>query len=353
MRDFIQNYLKNQKRIYYSNYIEIQKTNYTLLIGCLYSLCCISFCLLILSIFTSLNIQLLYIYGSETFLTFIASMLFKKYDFTKYTNIGFYFLTTILFLHTYYISICIFSDKMTIGLIGLYCIIPLAFLDKSLRINCYMILTYIIYTTLSFSYKSQRIVIYDAVSCACFLIVGLVIGEYVRKTRICNLDLKHKLQVQTETDYLTGLFNRRKMSEVIQASPQEFGIIMFDIDNFKKFNDYYGHIHGDVCLRKIGLCLKEISEKYKINIYRYGGEEFLAFCKNPAIDILYDISEKIRQQIWELHIEFEQVPTGRITVSVGYASPINTKSKTTSQLILDADRALYRAKAAGRNTVSG
>lgn len=162
--------------------------------------------------------------------------------------------------------------------------------------------------------------------------------DAISKLKIADMD-KRK-------DYLTNLFNRLDLDEVI--SNPESGIsaaFMMDIDNFKEYNDKYGHVAGDECLRKIGTSLSEYGSRNNIRFFRYGGEEFLglAFDQNASAE---KTAEDLLDVVRNLKIETSETEYGIVTVSMGYT----TETKDYRQMIKNADDALYKAKSIGKNT---
>ena len=164
-----------------------------------------------------------------------------------------------------------------------------------------------------------------------------------------------KLQVQATTDTLTGLANRRKITELLQEESKEliknnkkhYIIIMMDIDHFKKVNDNYGHPMGDQVIRKVSNQMQNKIGSEGV-VGRFGGEEFLTILYNDDINFVGRLSNEIREEIEKNKIEFEG-KTINVTVSMGIASSVETKLY--KELINKADERLYKAKENGRNRV--
>ncbi|MEC4986084.1 MAG: diguanylate cyclase [Oscillatoria sp. PMC 1068.18] len=171
-----------------------------------------------------------------------------------------------------------------------------------------------------------------------------------------NLKLWETLQHQSVRDPLTGLYNRRYLQESLEREihrasrqKQSLGVVMLDIDHFKKFNDTWGHEAGDTVLREIGKLLQQTIRASDLAC-RYGGEELtLVFPETSLED-----TEKRAIQIWEniknLQIKHRGQYLGSLTVSLGIAS-FPTHGQTANNLINAADAALYCAKAQGRDRV--
>lgn len=159
------------------------------------------------------------------------------------------------------------------------------------------------------------------------------------------------------TDDLTGLYNRRYFNqrfdrEVVRARRyrRPLSILMVDIDYFKNYNDINGHLLGDDVLKKVA-CLLESNLRKADIVARYGGEEFVILL--PEIDKTHadQVAEKLRRTIELKHFPKEQyLPNKNLTISIGLAT-LPDDSTNARELIEFADRALYRAKAEGRNRV--
>ena len=167
-----------------------------------------------------------------------------------------------------------------------------------------------------------------------------------------------QLDLLAQFDGLTGLPNRRSFDATLRAQwngrdagGQLVSLLMIDIDHFKKFNDYYGHVEGDACLKTIATCLAQGSLRPSDIVTRYGGEEFAAVLPSVSLEQAVAIAERVRQAVLDLNLPNRQAPAGRFTISVG-AATVSTHAATSRQLIEAADAALYTAKRSGRNRVS-
>jgi diguanylate cyclase (GGDEF)-like protein len=171
-----------------------------------------------------------------------------------------------------------------------------------------------------------------------------------------NVDLHETIQRQAVTDELTGLFNHRRFQEVITAEVertrrfgQELGLIMLDIDNFKRVNDAYGHLQGDLVLREVARMLRESSREID-EPARYGGEEMAVALPQTGLQGAYEFAERVRQRIESLQIDLlDGDGTLRVTASFGVASLPHSAKIDKDALVAAADAALYRAKRSGKN----
>ena len=172
-----------------------------------------------------------------------------------------------------------------------------------------------------------------------------------------NAQLFEQAYYLSVTDPLTQLLNRRHFFEVakfeferIQRFKRPLSIMMVDIDHFKNINDTHGHAVGDLALREIASRIKNSVRTVDI-VARYGGEEFIILMPETGLHEALQVAERVRVSVADAAIEEDPVKISA-TLSIGVAE-INEKSKNVDQLIIYADRALYAAKANGRNCVAG
>jgi diguanylate cyclase (GGDEF)-like protein len=171
-----------------------------------------------------------------------------------------------------------------------------------------------------------------------------------------NVDLHETIQRQAVTDELTGLFNHRRFQEVMAVEVertrrfgQELGLIMLDLDNFKRVNDTYGHLQGDLVLREVARVLRESSREID-EPARYGGEEMAVALPQTGLQGAFEFAERVRQRIEALQLPLlEGEGTLRVTASFGAASLPHSAKIDKDALVAAADAALYRAKRSGKN----
>lgn len=173
---------------------------------------------------------------------------------------------------------------------------------------------------------------------------------------IANLNLRATLQAQSIRDPLTGLFNRRYLEEFFQqeihrAHRNQYcvGVIMIDIDHFKRFNDTLGHDGGDFLLQEIGQLLKDVVRASDIAC-RFGGEEMILILPDVSLEIACQRAEFVRNAIAQLRLTYNSKAIDPITASFGVAC-FPDHGGTANAVIKMADNALYHAKHGGRNQV--
>jgi diguanylate cyclase (GGDEF)-like protein len=168
--------------------------------------------------------------------------------------------------------------------------------------------------------------------------------------------LRGELEEQAIRDPLTNAYNRRYMSEFLdkevaraQRENTPVTIVIMDMDNFKQFNDTYGHKCGDLVLQAITKFLVEHSRRGDI-VCRYGGEEFVILMPNASLETSYERAEMWRQDFSESVIEYEDMKLSA-TFSAGVAT-FPEHGRTGDAILQAADKALYKAKDAGKNKVT-
>ena len=165
-------------------------------------------------------------------------------------------------------------------------------------------------------------------------------------------DSRTELERLSATDPLTGLFNRRRVMEVLENEVRRsrrlrhrFSVVMADVDLFKRYNDEHGHPAGDEVLKRVAAIMREASRDVDF-VARYGGEEFLIMLPETELEGATEFAERIRKKLAK-----EKLPAGRITLSLGVSAfPMHGDSP--DQLIAEADAALYLAKRAGGDRVT-
>jgi diguanylate cyclase (GGDEF)-like protein len=181
--------------------------------------------------------------------------------------------------------------------------------------------------------------------------------EEARRTGEALLDLNRTLEKLAMQDGLTGLANRRRFDTVLQnelsralRSASSLALIMIDVDYFKKYNDIYGHLAGDECLRQISKIIQSAEGRAGDLAARYGGEEFALLLPSTDVAGARQVAEEIRKAIRELEIRHDGNLKGIVTISAGIhvLEPV-TEADTATSLISPADDALYLAKSSGRD----
>lgn len=188
-----------------------------------------------------------------------------------------------------------------------------------------------------------------------FCIIAMTSARLEAELNRANRELREA----SETDALTGLANRRKFDAVYekewqrtadQANP--LAVVILDVDDFKKYNDRYGHQAGDECLKRVAMVLRASVRRSGELAARYGGEEFALVLPGLSSAEAFDLAQDIRREVESLGIEHEASRHASVVcVSAGVAARMPRCNEAMSALLHEADVALYRAKAQGKNTV--
>lgn len=170
--------------------------------------------------------------------------------------------------------------------------------------------------------------------------------------------MNRRLDTLSKTDPLTGLPNRRYLDEALtalSAPTADSGgtaVLMCDIDYFKRLNDHLGHAEGDRCLVRVSQTLAETLRPDRDHVARFGGEEFLVLLRGVTETQALAVAERLRNKVAALKLPNPKSPLGgTVTISIGVAIAKGDAPHLPSHLVAEADRALYAAKASGRNCV--
>lgn len=189
-----------------------------------------------------------------------------------------------------------------------------------------------------------------------YLVVARVdVTKLVRKGKLLEAD-NHELAHQSATDDLTGLANRRRFDEALATEWQRaarsgapLSLMMVDIDHFKKFNDHYGHLAGDECLRQVAAILNGSVRRAGELVARFGGEEFVILLPGADVAHACETAQQCMARIAKAAIPHAASSTAaHVTFSMGIACTSGDTSQSLTDLLNAADAAMYRAKSSGR-----
>ncbi|NCU01451.1 GGDEF domain-containing protein [Candidatus Macondimonas diazotrophica] len=194
--------------------------------------------------------------------------------------------------------------------------------------------------------------------------------ELDEKSRALEL-ANGRLSRLSMVDGLTEVANRRRFDEALheewrrarraqladQSAPapvpyDAMALLLLDIDYFKQYNDHYGHLAGDACLKQVAATIACAIRRSGDLVARYGGEEFAIILPATPLAGGFSVAERIRRMIWDAAIPHAESPLGRVTVSIGVADVQGQDCGGETDLLRMADGALYAAKRAGRNRVA-
>lgn len=261
------------------------------------------------------------------------------------------------------LSFKISAEKSTIFpliLVGL----PTLFTHKFRNLVIFLPLASILYIFLSFFYKADAIWFWETYNIIVLTILSIIVHWLVSRERclgylsmalneemILKLEkTQEELQYLSENDVLSGLSNRRKLFVTMaQIEKKEIeipnGVLMLDIDDFKKYNDTYGHAYGDKVIHSFGSMLNKFALTHKIKFYRYGGEEFVGLFWCEDKNHLNKVANEVCESVRNLRLE-----KSSITVSIGSVF-CDSENLNYEYWIALADKALYTSKSSGKNCV--
>lgn len=195
-------------------------------------------------------------------------------------------------------------------------------------------------------------------------VVGVVLAELqragrdVRESEARYRSLAASMELLATLDPLTELANRRRFDDTLEAEWQRalrgrspISLVIFDADYFKDYNDRYGHIAGDQCLRKIASVMKATTRRPADLVARFGGEEFGIILPDTDAEGAITLAENLRRKIEELGFSHAASPNGVVTLSGGCATLTPMAGEDLADLLSSADEALYEAKRQGRNRI--
>ncbi len=168
---------------------------------------------------------------------------------------------------------------------------------------------------------------------------------------------KKQLEQLATIDSLTGIPNRRSIDDALQRewlkamrNSESLAVIMIDIDHFKKYNDFYGHQAGDVCLRRVAQAIRSVLRRSTDYVGRYGGEEFIVLLTHSDWEKARKTAERIFEAVHLLKLPHLASPTAStVTISAGINVMVPLPKLSLDTLIQQADEALYQAKRNGRD----
>lgn len=173
------------------------------------------------------------------------------------------------------------------------------------------------------------------------------------------LDLQKELEELSFKDGLTGVSNRRMLDSVLEEEwvrarreHQPLSLLLIDIDFFKQYNDFYGHMQGDDCLIKVAQVLSDVATRSKDFFARFGGEEFVMVLPETDVEAARKMAERCQQFILKQQIPHAQSEVSQLlTISIGSGTIVPSHKDELRDFVDRIDQALYQAKQAGRNRI--
>lgn len=267
------------------------------------------------------------------------------------------------FVHATFINNLLNQDSINISTIPFYIQIVSVFFVSSLISSfniklklSFGIIIYIVISAIFISITYYSLLIYNTWF-SLIPAVSALVGQFISSSLIIRFNIKNRISALMKAAYidkLTGIPNRRRFDEELLERWDKavihdisIAIILIDIDNFKKYNDTYGHQMGDVCLTKVAQTINKETRQYDL-CARYGGEEFVILCSTSNLNIM---CSRINKAVENLSIPHEKNVKGVVTISMGAILCNPHKQSCTPKSIIElADKGLYESKEKGRNT---
>ena len=189
----------------------------------------------------------------------------------------------------------------------------------------------------------------------CLVMARLDVTELVQKSMALERS-NQQLELLSATDGLTGLANRRQFDQHLYSEWQRsmrsglpISLLLLDIDHFKRYNDQYGHLAGDACLRQVAGILYDCAQRTGELVARYGGEEFALLLPGADGDVAMTVAQRCMDEVAKARIVHADSPVAEhLTVSIGVATVVASQDLVPESLVRCADEALYRVKSSGR-----
>lgn len=313
--------------------------------------------LVIFSLYTKPGIEVTIMYAIGAFISSISFIIVKKTESYITHLITYYLATTYIFLFFTYIGTFLIPDALATSVVVLLALLPLLIPDNFFRLNGFIFAYFIIYCFTTLYVKPFPVALNDIINLFCFTTIGFILGNNYRHIKLISFDVQRESKENEHIDFLTKLPNRRLMYLKIKENENSHsinnitGVMMMDIDFFKLYNDTKGHIEGDICLKNISRLFLKIAKEKQIDIYRYGGEEFVAFYYGLDEEKLDNLAYYIVDEVRNLKINFPETSTQFVTISLGYTYSHPKENSGINYLIDISDKALYLAKNSGRDCV--
>lgn len=345
---------------YEENRVELDKTNFGLLrTATLFAtgMCLFLFCMTLINpLIAGLNVfYFIYTFYFAVLATLVLTVVSRK---RRLLPLFFYLFAGAIFVLVIDVGTRVTPELPAVTFFVFLLIIPVLFVSKPLYSVLLSVIACTAFCVVTLlvkgvgSYLSQT----DVLNAVCCCIVGIGFDLTIINLQLENIRSKTYFKRQSATDELTELPNRRSFDVFMERTfdqsreqNQNLYALMMDIDDFKAYNDTYGHVAGDECLRQVGWALKRAAQAQGVFLARFGGEEFVAAIVLEGGEDPQQIADTLVNSVAQLKIEHQGSSRGQITISAGFAGLRDSKVHDYRNLLDCADHALYTAKALGKN----
>lgn len=227
--------------------------------------------------------------------------------------------------------------------------VPLMVLDKPWRMDILIVLATLAFSAAASYFKEPDIAVIDATNTVMFALLSIIINKYTTRQRLRSQQFRNRIEMQRDTDDLTGLQNKssimRDINRYLEREEDEAIFIIFDIDHFKSINDTFGHDVGDSILTGVGECIAREFDATNVR-GRFGGDEFILFLRHTGdMDAACAACERLLADVNRI-----MLPDGSDFVRCSMGLALREKGVTNEEVLFrKADSALYQAKNTGRN----
>lgn len=255
-----------------------------------------------------------------------------------------------------FVSIQPFPDRPSVFFPLGYLLMNIIFFLPYRGLNIQMLLLESAFLLIAYMTKTPATFYFDITASLTACLFGCIASFLIQDLHIRETRMQYELEYVSDHDELTRLSNRRGfnmyMAHVYEECVREqssCGILMMDIDYFKLYNDRYGHLAGDECLRRVSRALKEVSNQNGAFISRFGGEEFISVMHNADSKAVQAYAEELLDAV---RSETISISNEIVTISIGVCVQIPQDIDGWVQQVDSADHALYISKKSGRNRIS-
>ncbi len=292
------------------------------------------------------NKQIFVLFCISLILYFIGKSFLQKEK--KYSTLAFYCALTPIMLMGILMGTFLDPKVPSVTIMVFLCVLTLFMIDKPWRIILYITCSAVLYAIFCYYAKAYELFLTDVVHLFAFYCMAVGVNYLTVKERIDNVESFVNYRIRSEIDLMTGVFNREvglnKIKELINNGIQGAFIIV-DIDNFKRINDNFGHMYGDIVIKKVSHLIKKSFHEEDV-VLRMGGDEFIVYSVN-----LVELKEckKRLEGLLDCFNSSEAEKEEGISVSISIGCSINDKVNIDfNRLYRESDRCLYVAKQAGK-----
>lgn len=341
---------------------ELDETNYALLrSACLFSTGMCAFLFLFTQAASIIaELDALYLWYTVGFAALTALTLTAVRRNKRWTGPVFYLYAAALFLLVIAVGTCYSKTIPAVTFHVFLLVIPVLYITRPIYVVLLSMVACAVFILATAMVKGDGFLVQnDILNAVCCCIVGIAFDVTIIDLHLQNIRGKRYFKQQSTTDELTGLPNRRRfdgyLTALLRARASRRGelcLMMMDIDDFKAYNDTYGHVQGDECLRRVSRALDRAARVHDVFLARFGGEEFVAAAM-PHGQEADRIAQRLVKCVAELELPHTAAPGGHVTISVGHARWSDCSCATAEELLQRADEALYAAKRAGKDRAVG